>query len=956
MSAASPIQPSVPPPEPIVVHHGKISIQKTTYHKIGFFEFLKILFTGEKGALKQRLLNPKPKYEYIPLIDTLAAQANLKTPQGPPTSPSQLVAERILNMSAEDSANMSGEVYHVAAEDLLVTAPDAQHKPEIYNLAIQLFQKASACFAQSNEPIKASVMAALAEEPLTDEEANKAIASLQDEAKGRMNEPANANRTLEELVLEAAEEHALKLFTAEKPSMKDLWREMEILNRCSLNAPQPVTLGKIQEKLLLHTAQFHKSSNASEFLEMIAVLSSFNRIVKSVDVSAAIYHLSYSAAQNIKDSDDLWTLASYLYDYSRVLNQPDLLTTAHKLFDKAAEIDPNPAAARMRIAQIIQFGVSHPLHNMEAVIKEGATKQTYAPLGVHFSGCDTGMLKGGHLNAVQREAVPAATGILQIIANRGIKAEQPAHIRFDFKLSHFARQDVDKSIKALKSADSAKNPQLKGVTISSADDTFEGNNGVSFTPTRTDISTSPPDIPPALVGLAPVIVALAPVVATFYFVRNRILNFKAQTTTIKFPDIGEVIIGDTPSIITRYNNVQVKIPPNLPPGEGLQRVHHMLSALGLGSLLCPQRQVDDERLKIAHLFRTYYPKEAYAMERQKEFYEWPLEVLKSKIVATCPDMQKRFDKYLKDFPELMQLVEIAPGQKAWAITDLHTQLKQEGAWGLMAGTSGSSETMALILRDGPLSTETRFNAGAIVQGASAIRDINAGSGNQVFTRCVGNNLKDFTPYSFNLSGNFQVLYDLEAINRGGYAYQADEYGTKDPSTYGNRGNLIDFAKNLSTKSNNEVMLKSKIPPEMIRRILVPNRAAYDQHVKHLREKGLVVKNAEGKEVMKLKGPMDGTPVEKFILITNDDTLHQSYIEEWRKQMLITTFNLGDLKKLVSKTWNDACIELGRQWRHLDNKGLNEKLSALKKSFADKGLLVNDIITFRRPFSPDMWSK
>lgn len=1004
MSAPAPIQPPFPPipgaplpgaplpppvdasPTSLIVHNGQVSMKKIIFKyglvSAGFFALFKDFVQLARGKMthvdfSNKYLVAKPVYEYIPLIDVIAEQANIKAkltaetsappklqPQPiPNTSKPLLVAERILKIAAsEPNAKIGREVFQKAAEDLIRESPDMLHAPGVLQVTNRLFQTATARCGHHQGPIHTTLMealaafkpvpaaekkgiaeakACLADPKSTPEQCTKCASDIRArcrrerdhaseylslaqqlvekaaklyEAPGDKDKldalrkqdaaesyetalaltalPPSANSVIAarfllrtalkygddgtkaktgellkaidstptgkvvapffeeaekragadtpakfaDIVLECAERYTATVVPDTGPLRADLWQSMELLFCCSQYVSHPITLQAVHRKLLLLAPTFHNSKDMTEILGIVVVLSSFNRMVKSVAIGTVIHHICYSATQNTKNATDLLQLGSLLYDFSLVLNEPELLTTAHKMLDKAAELDPNVALSRAKIPSMIQFDASHPLYDMDAAIKVGTESQTNPDFGAYFSGCDTGMLKAGHLNAVRR------------------MQNKKAYNRFDFKLSHFARNDLDAAIAALKKArSSSKDHQIRDAEFSRHDDVFEGRDGVTFTPEY------------SVEGI-PMLQALYynPIPALIFHVARP----TGKVVEIHFPGCGNVIIGDSSQMRSRYNNVQVILPADLPPGESLRRMHVMLSALGMGSLLCPQRQVDDERLKMAILFRTFYPAAAYRMERQKDFYEWPLDILKAKICEQCSEMAEIFNKYLVDEPHLMEQVEIAPGQKAWAVTDLTDMLKEEGAWGLVAGTAGGFETLTCILRDGHLSTETRFNARIIKEGASSNADIQRGSGNQVFTHYVGNKYDNFAAEDFTHSGNFQACYSLDPLCAGGYANDEDHYGWKAAHIYGRRQSLIKFARNNEPSGDNEVCTK-KMPPKWLRSVLVPDTATYERYVTGLIDLGWVVLNAQNRWVMNIKGPMNGTPVEQFLLINKD---------------------------------------------------------------------------------------
>ena len=120
------------------------------------------------------------------------------------------------------------------------------------------------------------------------------------------------------------------------------------------------------------------------------------------------------------------------------VNNPELLTTMHKLYDKAAELmmDQGDYTEAFRIrsmaAQNVEFPPSHPLHDMAGAIAEETKMQSNPLYGAHFSQLDSGVLKGGHLRAWSRK----------------LNEDQVTNC-FEFKVSKYARNDIQANIKAI---------------------------------------------------------------------------------------------------------------------------------------------------------------------------------------------------------------------------------------------------------------------------------------------------------------------------------------------------------------------------------------------------------------------------------------------------------------------------------------------------------------------------
>ena len=503
------------------------------------------------------------------------------------------------------------------------------------------------------------------------------------------------------------------------------------------------------------------------------------------------------------------------------------LTTLHDLYCRAA--DKFEAAgdiekafeARANAASFAGPAASSKLHSMSQAVTNGQQAQKSTQFPAHFSGLDTGILKGGSLRA----------------SNRTIKGN--ALTQLEFKLSKFARHNVQGHLvniqNNLAAFEASLPPELKGkVRITEVEDTFLGK--------KSDGSFSIED------GYTPA---------------------GARAIQIEFEGVGTVVVGNSKKVGCFYDNVKVLVKAGLPEGKAVQQVHQMLTMLGIGPIMNEQRPIDEERLKIALIFRAYYPQQAIKMERTKEFYEMPLDMLKQKIEAAVPDMKNVFKKY-ENSPALIQKKDIYPGQTTFALTDISAEMRTKGAYGLMSGVgyqqnaSDAADTVVLMIKNGALSSQDRFQAGLFAKGASSETDLCTGGGDHVFTRLINPKTDQFSlgdkfgsGSSFLFSGKYQMLYDLDVCNSGAYGYDKDLYGVKNPDHanyifYEKRENLQSLAEKACSPSN-EIMVKNSVPPDLIRGIVCQNQANKDLLVQKLKAEGVIV-----------NGKINGCPFDSFI--------------------------------------------------------------------------------------------
>lgn len=498
------------------------------------------------------------------------------------------------------------------------------------------------------------------------------------------------------------------------------------------------------------------------------------------------------------------------------------LTTLHTLYDKAAEqfaTEGNVQQAFKARSQAAEYAgptPGSPLHDLDNAIKAGSASQLNPALGAHFSSLDTGILKGGHLRAF----------------NRDIEGKQMTEMQF--KVSKPARRALQQNLLSIQTnlADfqNALPSELKGkVRITQVNDCFLGKDKHGKYNT-TD-------------GYTP---------------------GGAKALQIEFEGVGVVVIGNSPDYSCLYNSIKVLVNSGQKEGVAAAQMHQMLTMLGIGPILNEQRDEDDRRLLAAQIFRTYYPKEAVKMERTKEFYELPVDVLIQKIETQVPQMVNIFKKY-RDTPGLAVKSEIYKGRTTWALTDISTQMRAKNAYGLMAGVGynttnkDAAETCAIILKGGGLSSEERFHSGLFAKGASSETDLGTGGGDQVFTRLINQNTINTNVNSFSLAYSYQymILYDLDAVNNGAYGFNSDYFGCKNPddyryNNYTDRSSLIDFAGSASSSSN-EVMVKNSVAPQHIRGFVCRTQSDKDVLVAELTKQGQIV-----------GGMIKGKPVDEFI--------------------------------------------------------------------------------------------
>ncbi len=333
---------------------------------------------------------------------------------------------------------------------------------------------------------------------------------------------------------------------------------------------------------------------------------------------------------------------------------------------------------------------------------------------------------------------------------------------------------------------------------------------------------------------------------------------------ISFEGLGTIFVGASPDCSGLYDLVKVEIPEE----KNLYRLHELLSFFNLDETLCQARLEDIERLKMGHLFRIFYPKEATLLERQERFFTLSLEELRAEMIQKAPLMEEAFKTHLPQ----MELREILPGRLRYGIPGLADEVHKLGGRALIATVTGvweggAFERTASILKMGMLSTEMRYRHGIMTSGLSSGADFYLGSSDSVFTQFLTkNNFENRLNLRELYWGDVKILFSLKALETGSYQYHFDNFGTRQMRwgilSYLHRPDIFSFAQGESQdfNSDNEVMLKERIDPSMVTGLIVPDQNVRDGLLAHLKSVGLVCSNAEGMETIL------GTAVQDFIHI------------------------------------------------------------------------------------------
>lgn len=341
-----------------------------------------------------------------------------------------------------------------------------------------------------------------------------------------------------------------------------------------------------------------------------------------------------------------------------------------------------------------------------------------------------------------------------------------------------------------------------------------------------------------------------------------------ESQVICFEGVGVFKVGNSPEFISEYNRITLDLDPEISPVDAVQKIHIIFAALGIGTVSSSSRCEDIERIKTLQLFRGFYPRESYLLERDSNTFEESVVALQDRIIRQVREMKELFKHYFIDHPGEVYSQNVYPDQSVWAIKGISDQVRRVGGIGLMAGLVGKDITdikdrLISTLKYGAMSTQDRFELGIITEGQKSMCDLKAGGGESVFLRLITKSMPknlDHYPYA----GDVQILYDLDLLERVGYAYSCNSFGTKNSILYKKRLNIIDLTKKIEKSicnfQENEICIGHRIGPEFIRGIRLNNSFVHckDQIMEVFKKEGLVIKNSLNQDCF------HGKPIDEFI--------------------------------------------------------------------------------------------
>ncbi|MGL5263361.1 MAG: hypothetical protein ACRDAI_02115 [Candidatus Rhabdochlamydia sp.] len=291
--------------------------------------------------------------------------------------------------------------------------------------------------------------------------------------------------------------------------------------------------------------------------------------------------------------------------------------------------------------------------------------------------------------------------------------------------------------------------------------------------------------------------------------------------------LGQITIGAS----REYPNLFDRIVVLMDKEKNLFDLHELLSLAGLDTAITSSSKDDLDRLKMGHLFRIFFPREATRFERTEAFFTLSTQELLDKMTL---EMKEIYDRYFDQIKES----EILPGKIRYKVSGLVDEIQGSGGRYLTAAITGSDskqdlyQRAASMLSLGMLSQEMKAKY-QINQRGGYGSDYLTGGADSIYTQML--TIKNLTSKGLDTSdlyyqGKVRLLISLDALENGTYQYIEDNFGTRLVGSsnencnisYADRLNILEFTKALQEENKyniNEKMLKDRIPPSYFKEIL-----------------------------------------------------------------------------------------------------------------------------------------
>lgn len=342
--------------------------------------------------------------------------------------------------------------------------------------------------------------------------------------------------------------------------------------------------------------------------------------------------------------------------------------------------------------------------------------------------------------------------------------------------------------------------------------------------------------------------------------------------------LGQINIGAFPELPNLFDRVVILMDAE----KNLFDLHELLSLINLDSALISSSKDDLDRLKMGHLFRIFFPREATPFERNEDFFTLSTQELLDKMIEKSPQMKEVYDQYFDQIEE----AEILPGRIRYKIKGLADEIQKLGGRHLTAALTGAYteqvlyQRVASMLSMGMLSQELRdkyqvdgegFGGPYITGGADSVYT-------QMLTK-VDEISEGFDTSNLNYQSKVRILVSLKALETGTYQHFDDDLGTRlndNPSpmslffgeVYPNRPSISELTTRIQQKrsdeadwNSHEIMLKERVDPSYFEAFLVNDEETRNGLLNHLRTCNLVQKDSLNRETIQ------GHLVQDFIRVS-----------------------------------------------------------------------------------------
>lgn len=336
------------------------------------------------------------------------------------------------------------------------------------------------------------------------------------------------------------------------------------------------------------------------------------------------------------------------------------------------------------------------------------------------------------------------------------------------------------------------------------------------------------------------------------------------TTTIQLMGLGELSLGADRDLPNLYDRITVRLDAD----KTIYDLHEILSFTDLDCALRPSTHEDLEKLKLGHLFRIFFPREALTLERTAEFFTLTFEQLKAKIFDLVPQMADVYAHYF----HRIQAAEILPGRIRYRIEGLADEVRKAGGRALTAAITGAYgpeeelfSRIASILSIGMISSETRDNYGMNAEGLGSAFAYLTGGADSVFMQMLTEkNAQDNLDLDNLYYSKARMLISLDLLETGTYQYLEDQFGTRSlddfwGAPYKSRPSILEFTTQVQQEtdttswwwefSGHEVMAKERVDPSYFTGIILENNRIKTDLIKYLRARDLIQKDAAGNETI-----------------------------------------------------------------------------------------------------------